>query len=45
MNAAQQRRLTPVLAGVAAITIALLTVGTQTVKAAMTNPANTLRNE
>ena len=34
-----------VLAGVAAITIALLTVGTQTVKAAMTNPANTLRNE
>lgn len=34
-----------VLAGVAAITIALLTVGTQTIKAAMTNPANTLRNE
>ena len=34
-----------VLAGVAAVTIALLTVGTQTIRAAMTNPAHTLRNE
>ena len=33
------------LAGVAAITIALLTVGAQTIKAAMINPAHTLRNE
>lgn len=33
------------LAAVAAIAIALLTVGTQTIKAAMTNPSQTLRNE
>ena len=34
-----------VLAGTAAIMIALLTVSIQTIKAAMTNPANTLRYE
>lgn len=33
------------LAGVAAIMIALLTVSIQTIKAALTNPANTLRYE
>lgn len=33
------------LAGFGAVMIALLTVGTQTIKAAMTNPANTLRYE
>ena len=32
-------------AAVAAIVIALVTVGTQTVKAAMSNPSETLRNE
>lgn len=34
-----------VLAGIAAIMIALITVSIQTIKAAMTNPANTLRYE
>jgi putative ABC transport system permease protein len=34
-----------VLAGIAAIMIALFTVSIQTIKAAMTNPANTLRYE
>ena len=33
------------LAAIIAIGIALVTVSTQTIKAAMTNPANTLRNE
>ncbi len=33
------------LAAIAAIALALITVSTQTVKAAMTNPGNTLRNE
>jgi putative ABC transport system permease protein len=32
-------------AAVAAVLIALLTVSAQTIKAAMTNPANTLRYE
>ena len=34
-----------ILAAFIAIAIALVTVSTQTIKAAMTNPANTLRNE
>jgi putative ABC transport system permease protein len=34
-----------ILAGFAAIAIALITVGSQTIKAAMSNPANTLRYE
>ena len=34
-----------ILAGCVALMIALLTVGSQTIKAAMTNPSNTLRNE
>ncbi len=33
------------LAGVLAVLIALITVSTQTIKAAMSNPANTLRYE
>jgi putative ABC transport system permease protein len=33
------------LAAIVAIAIALVTVSTQTIKAAMTNPANTLRHE
>lgn len=33
------------IAGVLAIAIALITVSTQTIKAAMTNPAKTLRYE
>ena len=34
-----------ILAGVSAVLIALITVSTQTIKAAMSNPANTLRYE
>jgi putative ABC transport system permease protein len=34
-----------ILAAIAAIFIALVTVSTQTIKAAMNNPANTLRYE
>jgi putative ABC transport system permease protein len=34
-----------ILAAIAAICVALLTVGTQTLKAALSNPAETLRNE
>jgi putative ABC transport system permease protein len=33
------------VAGVLAVLIALITVSTQTIKAAMSNPANTLRYE
>ena len=33
------------LAAVAAVMLALITVSTQTLKAAMTNPSNTLRYE